>query len=478
MDANVSFLFDHSNDFLCVTDKSGTILHTNVALRIALGYDEEDINGTNAEEFFHPTDKKSRVTLLNKLTPGKQITNFKSRVRAKNGRYHLVNWSLTLNGDDNLVYATGINLTAPAKPTAELNITEKIERIVENFNEGFFIVDRNWKITSFNAAFQAIVDLAAEQLKDMHIGDLKNLGINDEVMADLEVAFGQSVPSSVQFFNSYLNKWLRLNIYPYKNDITFLVRDITSIKVQQLILALEKSVLESNASATILLPQTIDELLTGVEEIFPDMYCSVLEVDDAQEKIYHLSGPRLPREYTSKIDGAPIGPKAGSCGTSVYHRSQIIVSNIETSPYWEDYKHLVLPHGLKACWSTPIINSRNSKVLATFAIYYTAAREPNPDELQIIDRTVNLLRILMENKKNQDHLHEQHRRLEEIAAISSHDLRRPVATILGLMNLYDRKRPDNPLNREIVNHLETTTRELDEVIHTIVEKTVFLKAEE
>ena len=30
MDANVSFLFDHSNDFLCVTDKSGTILHTNV----------------------------------------------------------------------------------------------------------------------------------------------------------------------------------------------------------------------------------------------------------------------------------------------------------------------------------------------------------------------------------------------------------------------------------------------------------------
>ena len=185
-------------------------------------------------------------------------------------------------------------------------------------------------------------------------------------MADLEVAFGQSVPSSVQFFNSYLNKWLRLNIYPYKNDITFLVRDITSIKVQQLILALEKSVLESNASATILLPQTIDELLTGVEEIFPDMYCSVLEVDDAQEKIYHLSGPRLPREYTSKIDGAPIGPKAGSCGTSVYHRSQIIVSNIETSPYWEDYKHLVLPHGLKACWSTPIINSPEFESIGNF----------------------------------------------------------------------------------------------------------------
>jgi GAF domain-containing protein len=202
----------------------------------------------------------------------------------------------------------------------------------------------------------------------------------------------------------------------------------------------------------------------------------VLEVDEAQERVYHLSAPRLPAAYCNLINGTAIGPKAGSCGTSVYHRRQVIVSNIETDPLWEDYKELILPYGLKACWSAPIISSHGSQVLATFAVYYTAARKPKDYELQMIERTANILRILIENKRNQDHLKDQTRTLQEIAAISSHDIRRPVATILGLVNLFDRNNPANPLNKEIINHLDITARELDGVIHTIVEKTIYLKS--
>jgi GAF domain-containing protein len=297
-------------------------------------------------------------------------------------------------------------------------------------------------------------------------------------MAELEIAFNSNVASHVQYLNTYFNRWLRLNIYPYKNEVTVLIRDITGTKIQQLILALEKNVLELNASVSYSLPQTITQLLIGIEEIFPDMICSVLEVDEAQERVYHLSAPRLAVEYCNTINGSAIGPKAGSCGTSVYHRKQVIVSDIETDPLWDDYKDLILPYGLKACWSTPIISSQSSQVLATFAVYYTTAREPRDEELQMIERTANILRVLIENKKNQDHVKDQNLRLQEIASISSHELRRPVATILGLISLFDRENTDNPLNREIISHLDITSHELDEVIHLIVEKTVYLKGED
>ena len=66
----------------------------------------------------------------------------------------------------------------------------------------------------------------------------------------------------------------------------------------------------------------------------------------------------------------------------------------------------------------------------------------------------------------------QNRRLQDIASISSHNIRRPVATIMGLVSLFDREKLDNPLNKEILDHLETTSIELDEVIHIIVEKTI------
>ena len=94
------------------------------------------------------------------------------------------------------------------------------------------------------------------------------------------------------------------------------------------------------------------------------------------------------------------------------------------------------------------------------------------DELQLIERTVNILRVLIESKKNEEYLANQNKRLQEIASISSHNIRRPVATIMGLVNLFDKNKMNNPLNKEIMEHLKTTAIELDDVIHIIVEKTV------
>jgi signal transduction histidine kinase len=90
----------------------------------------------------------------------------------------------------------------------------------------------------------------------------------------------------------------------------------------------------------------------------------------------------------------------------------------------------------------------------------------------MIERTINILRVLIENKKSEKRMAEQNKRLQDIAAVSSHEIRRPVATILGLVNLFDRAKLDNPLNKEIIGHLETTSLELDDVIHIIVEKTM------
>jgi signal transduction histidine kinase len=156
----------------------------------------------------------------------------------------------------------------------------------------------------------------------------------------------------------------------------------------------------------------------------------------------------------------------------------VIVADIESDPLWADYAELAGKFGLKACWSTPVMNSKGSKVLAAFGIYYTTVREPKEVELQLINRTVNILRVLIESKQYEENILEQNNRLHAIASISSHELRRPVATILGLVSLFDRDDMLNPLNREIITHLDTSALELDDVIHNIVEKTVYMRVSE
>ena len=477
MDSALSFLLDKSTDFFCVLDKNGIIKRTNAAFRKALGYSDAELSGKPISSISHPADIRRREDLLKVLFVKKEISGFESRLKAIDGRYYNINWSLIYNPVDGLIYATGTNLTNKLNGTDHIHLTDNLRHIIQSFNEGFIIIDNTWKIISFNPAFQSITGLKTRQLNNANFKNLHTLGLTDEVLSEFETAFNENVSAQLQYFNAYSNRWYRVNIYPYKNEVMVFVRDITSLKTQQLILSLEKDILEMNASGSHSLQSTINEFLKGVEAIFPEMISSVLEADEAQEKLHHLAGPRLPEAYCNAINGTLIGPKSGSCGTAAFHRSQVIVSDIATDPLWDDFRHLILPYGIKACWSTPIISSHSAKVLATFAIYYTTQREPKEEELHLIERTSSILRVLIENKKNLDHVNQQNERLQEIASISSHEIRRPVATILGLVNLFDITNLQSPINTEIINHLHITAQELDSVIHTIVEKTIYLKTE-
>jgi PAS domain S-box-containing protein len=475
MDATLSFLLDKSNDFFCVMDRKGIIKRTNASFRKAIGYSEAEITDKPISVISHSADIRRHDELLKTLLNKKEAAGYESRLKAIDGVYYNIKWSLVYDAQTDLVYASGVNLTNKLNGH-DKSLTDNIQHIIQSFNEGFFIIDNNWQVTTFNPAFQAITGLKNKQLKNVKLKDLRSLGLTKEVLRRFDNAFSSNSSNQFQYYNSYAKRWLRLNIYPYKNEMMIFIRDVTSTKIQQLILALEKNVLEINASALYSFPQTINELLKGIEEIFPEMICSVLELDETDETLHHIAAPRLHKDFCDAIDGTHIGPKAGSCGTAAYHRTQVIVNDIETSPIWEDFRDIARIHGLKACWSTPIISAHSSKVLATFAVYYTSSREPKPDELQMIERTSNILRILMENKRNQDHIIDQNKRLQEIATISSHEIRRPVATILGLVNLFDHEYISNSMNKEILAHLDSTAKELDSVIHTIVEKTIFLNS--
>lgn len=62
-------------------------------------------------------------------------------------------------------------------------------------------------------------------------------------------------------------------------------------------------------------------------------------------------------------------------------------------------------------------------------------------------------------------------KLTEIAWIQSHKLRRPVATILGLIQLLDYRNPVNPENKKILDHINTAGKELDGIIGEINDMT-------
>jgi len=171
-----------------------------------------------------------------------------------------------------------------------------------------------------------------------------------------------------------------------------------------------------------MLRSSLDRLIRLIEFQIPEMRGSVLLLDDDGVTLHHGAAPHLPIEYCQAIDGSKIGPVAGSCGTAAYRAEQVIVRDIATDPLWKNYKGLALPHGLRACWSTPIVDGRGS-VLGTFAMYHSQPREPLPEELALTETASLLAGNIIVRARAEEALRGSEEELRERAVAAEHAAR-------------------------------------------------------
>ena len=145
------------------------------------------------------------------------------------------------------------------------------------------------------------------------------------------------------------------------------------------------------------LSDILSTLVRMIEDQSPGMLCSVLLLSADGNHIEHGAAPSLPSQYVKAIDGEPIGPKHGSCGTAMYRGEPVVVTDILTDPLWEDYRVLAAAAGLRACWSTPVM-SRRGKVLGSFAMYYHEPQAPTGEEARLTEAATRLAAKAIENQ--------------------------------------------------------------------------------
>ena len=143
------------------------------------------------------------------------------------------------------------------------------------------------------------------------------------------------------------------------------------------------------------------KLVLMIEKQSAEMICSILLLSDDGNHVRHAVAPSLPQNYIKVIDGSPIGPKHGSCGTAMYRGEPVIVKDIATDPLWDEYRNFAWAIGVAACWSTPIMSSRG-KVLGSFAMYYRESRTPTTRERHLTDVATKLAGEAIEDRVKRD----------------------------------------------------------------------------
>lgn len=397
---------EESVDAVVLADDVNRITFFNAAAERLWGYHRGDVLGKDIKDFVPcgicPTRDgyvdANRDGYANKIVR----TSREARIEREDGKEVWGSFSLSkVDIGDKIHYLVFIrDVTEEVQRREELRL---LSLVVNETDRTVMVLDQNRRIIYVNRAFSdqfgyRIADALGKLPTDFLVGE----GTDVDTLARLQRKAwqDQGFTEDILCYDRSGNPvWVSAAVNPIRDaqgDVTNVVVELTDIAALKRVQSLQDDVLEALAS-NISLAEVMDFLCRRVEAIAPEIVSSILLVD-TEQKLWSLAGPSLPTAYNDAIAGVPAGENTGSCGTAVWRGEPVYVTDIATDPLWTNYKHLALPHGLRACWSSPI-RLGDGRIAGTFAFYYREPRGPSAFHRQIVKACLYLCKLAIEHQE-------------------------------------------------------------------------------
>jgi len=178
----------------------------------------------------------------------------------------------------------------------------------------------------------------------------------------------------------------------------------------------QQAVLELIA-ARVPLQRTLGELLRIAEAHAPQMLCSIMLIEHARgkpDRLRSIAAPTLPRSFTSAVDGLAVLEGSGMCGTCAHRNEVVVIDDVDSDPLVASFRDLWRAHHIHRGWATPI-RSTAGTVLGAFALYYSSARRPAVSDQLVIDRSIHLAKLAIEQADSARVLRDNAKRANSLA---------------------------------------------------------------
>lgn len=330
---------------------------------------------------------------------------------------------LARSGGEPMVRLALTDITERKRTEAALRASEAQRRLLEQQKiiqtslDGFWVARvKDARILEANDAFCNMVGYSRAELLTMFIFDLEVEESPAETAAHIqkvmELGYDRFETRHRHKQGHLVNLEVSVSYSESDGGVNFVfTRDITERKFAEQYERFRSHILELLSGADSL-PDILEDIVRGVEQLSPRMICSILLLEG--NRLDRGIAPSLPDFYNAAIEGVEIGIGVGSCGTAAASGERVIVADIQTHPYWAPFKELAAKAGLGACWSQPIRSSAG-QVLGTFAIYHREAHTPTLSDISIIEQAAHLASIAIERKQAEALLMQREREFRTLA---------------------------------------------------------------
>uniref|UniRef100_A0A8J4HAR0 Diguanylate cyclase DosC n=1 Tax=Acidicaldus sp. TaxID=1872105 RepID=A0A8J4HAR0_9PROT len=163
--------------------------------------------------------------------------------------------------------------------------------------------------------------------------------------------------------------------------------------------------------------ETIERLCRLQEGLVPGTLASVMLLGkDGRLAVY--AGPSLPPAMVTALRGLRPGARAGSCGHAVHSGRAAFVADAQADPRWADLRALARDHGVRACWSVPVLGAGGAAI-GSFALSSHSPRLPDGFHRHLLEAGASIAGIVLQREHERRTLRDQETLIERLSLMVS-----------------------------------------------------------
>lgn len=341
-------------------------------------------------------------------------------------------WAFQLKKYNELQVGQSIKMTEMQKEVQftleRRQLSEERNRILESIGDAFFAVNNDWTVTYWNNTAEKVLKTPRNTILGKNLWDVFAGSVNSESYNKYHEAMALKQYVHFEDYFTPLEKWYDISAYPTEDGLSVFFKDITERKIANLLL-LESEKRYSDLFDLSPLPKWVVDIET----------LRFLDVNVAAIKKYGYSRDEFlsmtirdirPQEDIAKVEKLIKEPGntdgLTKRGTFVHKKKDGELIQVDIQSNCMDYK------------------GKKAKLIIAH---------------DITDQLKHIIEIEKQNKK-----------LKEISWIQSHIIRAPLVRIMGLIPIIKNLAPDDPERETILEYLDLSANELDDVIKNITQK--------
>jgi PAS domain S-box-containing protein len=394
-------LVQAGSDLISIVSLQGEYQYVSPTVTNVLGYDPEFLVNRSVFDLINPQHHDIVRSALTTVSQQFRVELPLFQIKSAKGEWR---WLKTIA--TNMVNEECIGgIVANSRDVTEQIRTEeqkerairRLNNLIENYTQGYLSLDRDWMIKGINPATLRLLGMSEDMLINKSIRELfprlKGKSYNKQYARVIQE--GRLIEFEERMADS--NRWFHISAYPYEGELTVFFKEVTDEKLQQLLVNLEKEVLEQYIGATANLKATVDLYLKGLTDIYGIVgFLSLYK--KRNDMLYPFSAPTFPLAAIEAIAaGFPVSTDAGSCGAAAFEREAFIVRDIASHPNFEKSRDILLQHNLRSGWSLPLVNAKN-KLVGTLGVYHNEIKVPDTKEIEFVKRVASFLQVLIESQ--------------------------------------------------------------------------------